>query len=736
MPHRFAKLVAAGLLAATAVVAVAQEQLSSAYNAILRGDYETGRAVIERLKGDQARTAKVLQAENWLSSFQKLLDERDKLRQETFTWNVEHAREALDSGRVYLALSFAAQAVPYASEKSVYAREPWIAELREKVLARAADYDQKEDWGHALAHYALLERIFENDDELAKLREEVGLHARAEALYGDAKDLEERIDGVTKSMLTNVVTRVRDNYYEDPDFKKMATGALRSLKVLCTTPKLYKTFDGIANPHFRDYFLKKLQDFQRDVEREQKFSARDLLRLFNDVYSESQVSVQVPQEVLVIEFTEGALLQLDDFTSMIWPADLKDFMKMMMGEFTGVGIQLGIDEYTNRLKVVTPLENSPALEAGVQPGDLIVKVDERETKGWSTTDAVREITGPAGSTVTLTLFRPGVGNLEVPLERREIHLKTVRGVRRQGSGTSETWDYMLDKDQGIAYVLLTGFTQDSHIELMQALEEAQKQGMRGLVLDLRHNPGGLLDVAVETVNMFVKRGTVVSTRGRDGIERQRMEVDGRAEFADLPMVVLVNDSSASASEIVAGALKDDDRAMVLGERTFGKGSVQRVLPLDSAWGGDARLKLTTALYYLPSGRSPHREKDSKTWGVEPNLVLNMMPKEVIQTLEQRHKVYIINNAGEPDLDGKSEALTKALDALKDDKFGKDEDGEDDGEDALLLTADEITLLQSDPYKAPDVDPQLETALLQLRIKLAGNLPWPRAVTARLDEPRQ
>jgi carboxyl-terminal processing protease len=273
---------------------------------------------------------------------------------------------------------------------------------------------------------------------------------------------------------------------------------------------------------------------------------------------------------------------------------------------------------------------------------------------------------------------------------------------------------------------MTGFNGHSYAELMQALEDAKGQGMRGLVLDLRYNPGGLLDIVVREVGAFLPQGVVVSTRGRaPGEIEQVLEVPGGAQFADLPMVVLVNDGSASASEILAGSLQDHHRALILGERTFGKGSVQRVLPL----GPQARLKLTTALYYLPSGRSPHKARDAQDWGVDPDRELKLTPKEELKVFERERESYIITNengAKKPTLKLDEEARQRQLEALKAKKASDDPDAEEP-----LLTDEDVAALTKDPYEAPDVDPQLEDALLLLRAKLAANMPWPaRSITAQ------
>ena len=727
-----------GTLLSAALAAVADDSLQTVYAEILRGDYDAGRVSIRQLlDNSKTDTEQVKQVNTWLGDFEQVVSSRADLRNKSFDWNLEQAKKAFDEGKIYLALSFAAQTNAYAENEKEYATSPWIRDkLRPAVMERAAsftDTDGQEQWVKAHAFYVLLQRIEPDDKEIEKLREQAARHARLELIYETHDDVERRIEDVTYDMLARTVQLVEDNYYTDPDFKKMAHGSIDNLIALCNTRKLYEgtdtpsEFDGLADPMAREYFLSQLQQQERKIDDASTFGGKELLQLYHDIKDACRKSISLPNGLLIVEFTEGALDELDDYTSVVWPADAREFDKMMVGNFVGVGIQLGIDELSNRLKVVTPLEDSPSLEQGIEPGDLIIGVDGETTKDWTTEQAVREITGPEGTEVTLTIYRPRTGKrIDFTLERRPIKLTTIRGVKRHESGEAGDWDFMLDKGAGIAYIRLTNFNPDSAEELHASLEHARKQGMCGLVLDLRHNPGGLLDVAVDTVSTFLSSGRVVKTDGRSE-QPQRLRVTGDADYADLPLVVLVNEHSASASEILAGCLRDHDRAIVLGERTFGKGSVQRVYPLERrsffGEGSRARLKLTTALYYLPSGISPHKKPGAETWGVEPDVNVELTPKEFAKVLERQSDAFIIHNENGKGTaeDADAEQRDAELAKLKVD----DEDDQDN-----LLSEDDIQLLRADPTEAPDVDPQLETALLQLRVKLAANIPWPRQLAQK------
>ena len=711
---------ALSLLLIPAWAAAGDDTLNAAYAAILRGDYDSGRTAVERVL-DTGSNPRAAQVRDWLASYHSVTASRKELKAKTFEWNIAQAQQALADGRAFLALSFVTQAVPYAANREELASYAWVTELTERAKATAQQLEEQDHWTNALNYYLLLSRICPTDDALKEQSEKTARHARIELTYKDEKALQERIRDVDRGLLRSAIKLIDHLYYREPDYREMAEGALDDLTTLCSTTKLRGFLDGLANPALREHFVRRLAEFRNEVagERGADLGYKDLLRLFNQVSDLNRESIELPEGLLVVEFLDGVISRLDDHTDMVWPADAVDFEKMMMGGFEGVGIQLGIDERSNRLKVVTALENSPALEAGIQPDDVIVAVNSESTANWTTDDAVRRIQGPAGTQVVLTVQRPRSGEL-IPfkLTRRRITLTTVRGVDRI-PGDAKAWNYMLDKDAGVAYIRLTGFHPDSAEELRAALQQAAAQGMKGLVLDVRYNPGGLLDVAVDLVSTFLDEGEVVSTRGRLESER-RERVAGKASYKDLPLVILVNDASASASEILAGALQDHHRAMVLGERTFGKGSVQHVRPLSD----EAKLKLTTALYYLPSGRSPHKAPKAEKWGVDPDLALKLTPKELRRVIEHERESFVIHNE-DPDRENKAlsaEEQAKALGALK------AEDAEKDEEPPLLSEAD-FKLLEADPYEAPKTDPQLENALLLIRVKLAADVPWPQELAA-------
>jgi len=311
-------------------------------------------------------------------------------------------------------------------------------------------------------------------------------------------------------------------------------------------------------------------------------------RLFEEVLhhvSDRFVDPQEPAE-LYRKAIDGLLYELGDpHTTLMTPKDYEQLRVQTEGEYGGLGIQIDIRD--GWVTVIAPLRDTPAERAGLQAGDRIVEVDGESTRGWSVDEAVDRLRGPKGKPVSLRVVRSGVDEpIPFRIVRDEIRVPSVALA------------YMIE--DGIGYVALSVFSETSTRDLKAAIDDLRAKGMKRLVLDLRNNPGGLLDQGVSVSDLFLEEGkVVVETRSRIPAQNQKFRATGADEYPGMPIVVLVDEGSASASEIVAGALQDHDRAVVLGRTTFGKGSVQTLFPLS----GGNHLKLTTARWYTPSGRS-------------------------------------------------------------------------------------------------------------------------------------
>ena len=341
-------------------------------------------------------------------------------------------------------------------------------------------------------------------------------------------------------------------------------------------------------------------------------NAYDFFDTLVDVRSELVRNyVEEPDQNKMLEGAlEGMIGTLKDpFTDYLSPEHLEQFDKQTRAQFSGIGAEIGTEN--DQLQIVSPLEDSPAFKAGVMAGDIIMEIDGKSTEGMNATEAVKLITGPEGTEVTLKL-RHLSGEIEdITITRQRIEIQTVKGFSRE---KDHHWNFMIDPAHKVGYIRLTQFSDPSAAALLGAINELKAQDFKGLILDLRYNPGGLLSQAVEISDMFLSSGRIVSTKGRNSPERVENASDAH-DVGDFPIVVLVNEFSASAAEILSGALKDNDRAVIVGTRSFGKGSVQQVMALES---GKGAIKVTTAYYYLPSGRNIHRREGADTWGVDPN----------------------------------------------------------------------------------------------------------------------
>ncbi len=330
------------------------------------------------------------------------------------------------------------------------------------------------------------------------------------------------------------------------------------------------------------------------------------LNLFGDVFERVRANYvrEVEDADLVKYAINGMLTSLDPHSSYMDAKDFADMQVQTRGEFGGLGLEVSMED--GFVKVVSPIDDTPAARAGIKAGDYITHIDGTQVRGLPLNEAVEKMRGPIGTTVKITVVRPGEDKpKDYALERALIKVESVR--------------YRVEGDVG--YIRITSFTEKTEAGIDAAMRSIEKQlgpNLKGWVLDLRNNPGGLLDQSIAVTDAFLDKGEIVSTRGRDPRDIQRYSARGGDEADGKPVVVLINGGSASASEIVAGALQDQGRATVIGTLSFGKGSVQTIIPLGS---GEGALRLTTAKYYTPSGRS------IQAHGIEPDWEIHARPKD-------------------------------------------------------------------------------------------------------------
>lgn len=467
-------------------------------------------------------------------------------------------------------------------------------------------------------------------------------------------DFNEKLQGITELMVREALGRSAMGHVDQGDMRKVILDALDGVRTLVTTTDLREAFPGLASDADREAMLAAVSEEEARITADKDVTLADLDRTLNRVVSANNATVKVSPTALLHEFGNGGINALDEFTAVVWPYEVARFNKMIAGSFAGVGAQLEYDDTAKSVRVVTPLYGTPAHKAGIKADDLITKVDGKSVYGLAVDGVVDLITGPQGTNVKLTIERktkaaegqePGKQELEFELKRKQIEVVSVRGWRRTGEKESD-WDWFVDPVGKIAYMRISGFTDKTGAELDAAARAARQQGAKGLVLDLRFNPGGLLDQGIKVAQEWVDKGNIVLTQNAGKTHEVAGQGNGTARLNDLPTVVLVNRGSASASEIVSGALqfygnKGDVPVMLLGQRSYGKGSVQQVYDLP---GRKARLKLTCQYYLLPDMRIIHRRPGAEVWGVDPNLEVEMLPKQIGDAVTLRKNADVLPDA--------------------------------------------------------------------------------------------
>lgn len=672
-----------------------------------------------------------------LEHYQAHRSEQSAKQQEAYSKAYETMNKQARAGKLEEAIFSALLARDLSTDKASFLRDEKVADLIKQVEAVARQAQDGGDWVEALSLYRSLDDLFDDYATFHKQVKTAAKHLRLLRLYApevlqkllqqradrliknrqaekeqeakeqskDAKEVKEVKDAADKpkekekkneeihldketwqqklsdidvNMMKQSLSQAAQRHVASRSYATLLKGAAEAMITLADTQAVVAAFPSFADAHKVQSFRSQMVEVMQDIDnRAGGMGLFDPASLLDRMIAINTKTLNLPEEVIVYEMTEGAIDTLDEFSAVIWPHDKEGFSRNFQGKFYGVGIQ--ISQRDDRLIVVSPLEATPAMRAGIKAGDIIAKVNGQETAGWSLDQAVREITGEEGTKVILGIDRPGVATpLEFTLTRAEIPIESIRGWQHRPAGG---WDYYIDPVNKIGYVRLSQFIPQSADDLDAAINQMEKEGgLNALILDLRFDPGGLLSAAVEVVNRFVPSGTIVSTVGPADTRTSQFSARPERAHSPLPLVVLVNQGSASASEIVSGALQDYRKALIVGTRSFGKGSVQDVFPIDK---GKAYLKLTTQYYKLPKGRIIHRKPEDRTWGVEPDLKITMTSDQIASAIEFRQKADVLHRPGEP-------------------------------EDPKNPTPQANEILEK------SLDPQLEAALLVLKTRLVAN----------------
>ena len=670
----------------------------SVWEAAKSGDLDTVERALQNVP-DSVAELETKRLRDFIAARNAHVDEDGKVRETDRAKALSEMKEAAAKHEVTKALT-AAVRLQTLSDNWAAALE--LAEMRELVSqaeAAEAKAQQEGDWLVAQEVLFRLRTLFEESGDATTFRrydarlDEVNKRIMLLAQYAPrelwrlragyakrfdpekplpefneafAEDWKEALDGITRGTLTAALEIAADAHISAGGWEPLISGGVDAVRVLATTPTLRENFPGLADPDKANVLAgavtrakESLAAMDRTTIAEPTY--REVLR---EILAANAAGPALPDEVIIREFGDGALEELskrfeDEYTQVIWPDQLRRFQQTIRGNFVGVGILIRHDDRRD-IQVVNPLEGSPAARSGVKSDDRIVAVDGKSTVGWTLNKAVDSITGPAGETVTLSVKREGAEEpVDLKLVREQIKIRSVNGWWKKALDQKgqPVWDWFASPESGIGYVRLTGFQEDSFRDFLEAVREMRRERqLNGLILDLRHNPGGLLTSAEQFSNAFIERGMIVSCKDRNGrVRYQKGAEPARAVLKDLPLVVLVNQGSASASEIVSGALKAHDRAVVLGERSFGKGSVQTVHDCGGPGDGEmASLKLTTQYYYLAPGpgeveqRLVHKKPGATDWGVNPDLVVKMTPEQIEKSLTLRQNADVIEEWKTPE----------------------------------------------------------------------------------------
>ena len=609
----------------------------------------------------------------WKSTYVTEMQKSEALRQKDYEQKVSEAKESLAAGKLDDAVDRTYRAYTLAKDQEAFTNLDWVKDLAGKVADQASKDEKAGQWLESLQLYSELNSLYEVDTrykaDMQRVRRRTQLLAvyTPKAFYEMSKVMAEKlrkernasttqpstapaeidsdppsftrwqdlVENINVDMVNSAIDKAAAGWVEGTTYETLLKGGVGSLELLLTTPELATEFPGLAKEDAKAKFATALKAALAEIQPDSKITSTQMHRIIGDIMRGNDDSVKIPAEVVEMEFTDGAMEKLDPFTAVIWPHEVDEFEKSTRGTFGGVGVQISLEKGV--LKVISPLEDTPAFSAGIEAGDIITAVDGKTTTGISIDQAVHSIMGKPDTKVKLTIKREGRAEpIDFSITRALIRVSSVKGYKRDPQDTSK-WLYMIDPDNKIGYVRITGFQEDTAAELRSAVKSMQDQGVRGIVFDLRFNPGGLLNAATEISDMFLDHGTIVSTKGIHARPTETTADKATIVPMSLPMVVLVNQYSASASEIFSGAMKDLHRGLIVGQRSFGKGSVQNVMGL----GEKAAIKLTMSYYYLPDGESLHRRDGAKTWGVEPDVVVEMTPDQVGKLLEARRDADII-----------------------------------------------------------------------------------------------
>jgi len=632
--------------------------INSACDKILADDFEgagdiitdsqiTSNKAVEQLNGivQQYQSIQAARKKGNKTTYKKHIDKLDDILKK------DMPSEPNELGKAFAALI---QDRDHAEKKrkDTLLQEPYVKKLTEKAIGIADKFRKEGNWVDAYAYgYYWLQKLNEDNKDYKKesdLLTEMAL-IEMDLMDNSCETAAERHKGIRPEMFTQAILRLDLNYVDILDYteltekaidrcqllSKVLVGSKKKLAYHIDTEKVHQWTEGLAEIESNTGKIAG------------QVTRSGLAKIFEEVLILNEATLGLPEEVIVSQFTEATLKALDPFTSLVWPWQITDFQKNMTQEFTGIGVE--ISKPTGKLTIGGLLPDAPAYNTtSIDAGDVIEKIDgEPVTKEMSLNCAISKITGPRGTKVVLTIRHEGAKETEdITIVRDKIVVPTVKGWLRTSDGK---WRYFLDESNGLGYLRITNFTATTAPDMEAILIELERKGLNGLIIDLRFNSGGYLETAAAVVDMFIKSGPIVKSEQRWSVSFNQKRAHSTGTHPNYPVVVLINGSSASASEIVAGALQDKryKRATLVGSRSYGKGSVQVVTP---ATGSGSQLKYTTAHYHLPSeqrvmNRYIMEKIGSKNWGIAADVKIKLTGSEIQKMIDVRRDNETLARAG-------------------------------------------------------------------------------------------
>jgi carboxyl-terminal processing protease len=615
--------------------------VDSACDKISRGDFKSAQDIVRKSITDQSIDIRQLGTiiDEYMEiqarrdayqnvSYQEQIGELDELREKGFPKGIN------DVGKVFTVVL---KALEYSNKEQRRAllNDPFVKQTVRQAKHLAAEFELEGRWFDAYAIcYCKLELLYEDNDKYSAYTKLLQEKADIAAFLQDSpcETCQERYEGIERQMFINAVDFLDSSYVNIIDYRSMAIKGINRCKSLT---------EVISNPYIetknkiRDIqckaFMAALTAMSNELNDSHLSISKDkLVDVFERVLAmnESQHGgMGLPPALLVVQFAKGALSSLDPYTVIYWPSQAQKFEKALTNQFTGIGIRFSKEDEST--KVLSVLPDTPAYHSDIEAGDVIVAVDGVGMSRISVECVAQNIAGPEGTKVTLTVRHEGEDKTwDISLRRANIIVPSIRGWQRSENGQ---WRYMIDAYNKIGYIRISCFDSRTVDDFERTLTEIEKHGLNGLILDLRSNPGGLLNGAIEIADMFIKEGLIARIQPRCGMPTY-VSAQREKTHPDYPLVVLIDRYTASSAEILSGVLQEPkhNRATIVGERSYGKSSVQSIV---SHIGGGAKLKYTTAYYYLPSGQKiKNRHMDTKLgsedWGVLPDVNVKLQSDEL------------------------------------------------------------------------------------------------------------